>query len=427
MTAVGIRQTAGDQRPKTFASIWFATCARRIAMTLVALVVAATEAFAQGLPSEPISVANGRLVFGAEVTATIGPLDPGFFNYTDYEYSALRNVRIGVSTEIRATDAVQVLGEVRLDHGRVFEAYGLFVRIRPWAKRRLDVQAGLIPPTFGALSRTAYATDNLLIGRPLAHQYLLSLRPDTLPANTDDLLRMRGRGWLSNFPIGNLEPAPGVPMVNTSHWDTGVQVHGVKGPIEWTGALTLGSLSAPRLKENNDGRQIAGRVVARPSPAFQLGVSGARGGWLDRSVDRELPAGLSTKDARQQAIGADAEYSAGPILIRSEVIRSTWTLPSVAAPRLDRPLVATSSLIEGRYKVRPGVYVAARGERLDFSSIMGTTRRDTWEAPIWRVEGGAGWSLTRNITLKGAWQRNRRRGGRVLSDTFVSGQLLYWF
>lgn len=397
------------------------------ALLIVVCALVATRAFAQGLPSEPISVANGRLVFGAEVTATIGPLDPGFFNYTDYEYSALRNVRVGVSTEIRATDAVQVLGEVRLDHGRVFEAYGLFVRIRPWSKRRLDIQAGLIPPTFGALSRTAYATDNLLIGRPLAHQYLLSLRPDTVPANADDLLRMRGRGWLSNFPIGDLAAAPGVPMVNTSHWDTGVQLHGVKGLIEWTGALTLGSLSAPRLQENNGGRQIAGRVVVRPSAAFQLGVSGARAGWLDRAVDRALPAGLSTKDARQQAIGADAEYSRGPVLLRSEVIRSTWTLPSIAAPRIDRPLVATASLLEGRYKLMPGLYVAARGERIDFSSITGSTRRDAWEAPIWRVEGGAGCSVTRNITLKGAWQRNRRRGGRVQGDTFVSAQLLYWF
>ena len=29
--------------------------------------------------------------------------------------------------------------------------------------------------------------------------------------------------------------------------------------------------------------------------------------------------------------------------------------------------------------------------------------------------------------LKGAWQRNRRDGGRVRRDTLVTAQVLYWF
>ena len=139
------------------------------------------DATAQVLPEAPISVAGGHLVFGAEVSATFAPDDPGFFNYTSYEFSALRNLRLSASTEIRATDRVQVLGEVRLDQGRVLEAYGLFVRLRPWPARRFDIQAGRVPPTFGAMSRTAYGSSNLLIGQPLAYQYLTSIRPDALP------------------------------------------------------------------------------------------------------------------------------------------------------------------------------------------------------------------------------------------------------
>ena len=203
------------------------------------------DATAQVLPEAPISVAGGHLVFGAEVSATFAPDDPGFFNYTSYEFSALRNLRLSASTEIRATDRVQVLGEVRLDQGRVLEAYGLFVRLRPWPARRFDIQAGRVPPTFGAMSRTAYGSSNLLIGQPLAYQYLTSIRPDALPGPPDDLLRMRGRGWLSRFPVGNNVDGPGLPLVNTSRWDTGVQLHGIAGMLEWTGALTAGSLSDP--------------------------------------------------------------------------------------------------------------------------------------------------------------------------------------
>lgn len=384
-------------------------------------------AAAQVLPEKPISLAGGHVVFGAEVTATFGPDDPGFFNYTSYEFNALRNFRIGVSAEVRANDRLQVLGEVRLDQGNEFDAYGLFVRLRPFPSRRFDIQAGRIPPTFGAMSRTAYGSSNLLIGQPLAYQYLTSIRADALPATTDDLLRMRGRGWLSNFPIGNTAAAPGLPLVNTSRWDTGVQAHGVTGMIDWTGSITAGSLSDPRFRDNNGGRQFAGRAVARPSAAIAIGVSASRGEWLNRSLDDELRGAASTDRSRQIAFGGDAEFSAGPFLVRGEAIRSTWRLPVFGDLHLDEPLVAISSLLEGRYKLAPGLYVAMRGERLDFSRIRGSRGTAGWDAQTWRFETGLGYSLTRNLVIKGTWQRNGRDGGRVRQDTLVAGQVMYWF
>jgi hypothetical protein len=108
-------------------------------------------------------------VFGAEVSATFAPDDPGFFNYTSYEFSALRNLRLSASTEIRATDRVQVLGEVRLDQGRVLEAYGLFVRLRPWPARRFDIQAAACRPPSARCRgpRTAAATSSSASRSPI--------------------------------------------------------------------------------------------------------------------------------------------------------------------------------------------------------------------------------------------------------------------
>ncbi len=275
------------------------------------LAFAAEIATAQVLPEEPISLAGGHVVLGAEFTATFAPEDPGFFNYTSYEFSALRNLRLGVSAEVRANDHLQLLGEVRLDQGRVLEAYGLFVRFRPWPARRFDIQAGRIPPTFGAMSRTSYGSSNILIGQPLAYQYLMSIRPDALPATNDDLLRMRGRGWLSSFPIGNRAEAPGLPIVNTSRWDTGVQLHGVTGAFEWTGAITAGSLSDPRFRDNNAGRQYAGRLVARPTLALALGVSASRGAWLNRHIDDAIVGA-----GRRRPIAADRVWRRRRVLRR---------------------------------------------------------------------------------------------------------------
>ena len=400
----------------------------RVGGLLLGVLIASTgPARAQLLPEEPISLAGGHVVLGGEVTATFGPDDPGFFNYTTYEFSALRNFRMSMSAEVRANNHMQVLAEVRLDQLRVLEAYGLFLRIRPWPARRFDIQAGRIPPTFGAMTRTSYASDNFLIGQPLAYQYLTSLRPDAVPATNDDLLRMRGRGWLSSFPIGNSEPAPGLPLVNTSRWDTGVGVHGVTGIIEWTGAVTAGSLSDPRLRDNNGGRQVAGRVVARPVAAIELGVSASRGAWLNRAIDQERVAAESSDRSRQVAFGADAEYSAGPVLVRGEVIRSTWRMPAVPTLALAEPLAAMSTLVEGRYRFAPGVYVAARGDWLRFSDVTGDRGINTWDADVMRTEVGVGYSITRNIQLKGSWQHNVRDGGRVRKDALFAGQVLYWF
>lgn len=390
-------------------------------------IVFAEPAAAQLLPEQPLSIAGGRVVIGAEITGTFAPDDPGFYNYTSYEFSALRNFRLGVSAELRANDYVQVLGEVRLDQGHLFEAYGLFVRVRPWPRRRFDLQAGRIPPTFGAMTRSAYGSGNILIGQPLAYQYLASIRPDALPSNSDDLLRMRGRGWLSNFPVGNAAAGPGLPMVNTSRWDTGVQAHGVFSLFEWTGAVSTGSLSDPRVRDNNSGRQLAGRLVARPHASMVLGASASRGAWLSRTLETEVPSAADVPHARQVAFGGDAEYSAGRVLVRGEVIRSTWDMPRVTTPAIGDALVATSVLVEGRYKVMPGFYLAARGDRIDYSEILGSRLRNTWDADTWRLEAGAGYSVTRNIMLKGAWQRNRRDGGRVRHDDLVAAQVLYWF
>jgi hypothetical protein len=384
-------------------------------------------AVAQGLPTEPISLANGKLVLGGEATATIAPEDLGYFNYSDYGYDSLRSFRFAVSAKFTASDRVQVLADLRMERGEAFGTSAVYLRFRPWPSRQFDIQAGRVPPTFGATTRVVYGSDNVVIGRPLAYQYLLSLHRDAIPATVDELLTMRGRGWLSNFKVGNPALDAGLPIVNTAHWDTGVQVHGAYRIVDLTGSVTLGSLSAPRVNDDNNARQYAARVVVQPSTGFKLGISGSNGGWLSRSLEKEVPGGGSSGGRRQCAVGGDAEYSVSRILVRGEVIRSMWSLPFVSPASVNRPLVATSKLIETRLRVMPGLSFALRAERLDFNTLMGATRTDTWEAATARLEAGIDFSVTRNIGLRTSWQRDRRNGGRVQADTLVSGQVVYWF
>jgi len=396
-------------------------------VTFVLCLALAGTARAQSLPSEPISVGNGRFVFGGEFFVTYGSEDPGFFNYNDYEYNALRNVRAAVSTEVRISRHVQALGEARLEHGDEFSAYALFVRLKPWAERRFDVQLGRVPPTFGAFTKTIYAYNNIVIGQPLAYQYLLSLRSDSVPGTADDLLRMRGRGWLSEFPVGNPARAAGLPIVNTARYDTGVQVHGVVGLVEWTGAVTAGSLSDPRTGDNNGRPQYAGRVVAHALPGLHFGVSGARGPWLDESLDEPLTGTGAARDYTQTAVGVDVEASHGPWVARGEWLRSSWSLPELGPPAIADPVLADSLIAEARYRLRPGLSLAVRGDGLLFSDVAGAGGVSPWEANVGRFEAAITASVIRNIMAKFAWQRNWREGGRVRHDTLIAGQLVYWF
>src|SRR5581483_9774565 len=140
------------------------------------------------------------------------------------------------------------------------------------------------------------------------------------------------------------------------------------------------------------------------------------------------PAADRSGSFTQSALGADVEYSRRHYLLRNETILSDWTLPIVGTPDIRLPLRATSTLVEGRYKLRPGLYIAARADRLGFTDVTGTDgRTSTWEAPVSRLEAGLGYSLRRNVQLKGSVQHDERDGGRVHRATIVAGQLLYWF
>src|SRR5260370_4873498 len=150
---------------------------------LLAWLGLASPLLAQTLPSEPIALAGGRVTVGGDISASFGSQDPGFFNYTDYEHSALRLLRIDVSAAAKAGPHFSVLGEIRTENVGPVRAYALYARIRPWTRRDFDIQVGRIPPTFGAFARRTYANDNALVGYPLAYQYLTSLRPDARPSS----------------------------------------------------------------------------------------------------------------------------------------------------------------------------------------------------------------------------------------------------
>jgi hypothetical protein len=404
--------------------------ARAALAVLAAIAGPAGTAGAQVLPSTPISIDDGRIVIGGEASASIAPRDNGYFNYTDYDQNALRLLRLSLAAEWRVSGRVWILGDIRTENWNGVRPYGLYVRIRPWAGRSVDVQAGRIPPAFGAFAHRTYGSDNPLIGYPLAYQYLTALRPDAVPTSAADLAAMRGRGWYLTYPVGAPGGAHGVPLISAFRWDTGVQVRVGDGAVQLAGAVTNGTLSNPRTRDDNAGKQVSGRLLLRPVVGLEVGVSAARGAFLGRTATAALPEPQQSAAYAQQAIGADAEYSRDHWLVRGEAIVASWRLPVIAPPPIGDPLRALAVSIEGRYKVRPAWFLAVRADRLTFSSIAPAGpggARVGWDAPVSRVEVGAGCYLRRNVVGKLAYQHNWRDARRSVTRGFAAAQILYWF
>jgi hypothetical protein len=404
-----------------------------IRSTVVLVFLFAGAAMPAGLAraSDAGAPAPKRLTFGAEVMASIATDDPGYFNDTSYGQSAMRLARVRVDAALRLGGRAALLAEGRADNGEGLTVAALYLRLRPLPDRPFDIQVGRIPPVFGASGRRSYGADNPLIGSPLAYQYLTSLRADSLPASADDLLAMRGRGWRTRYSIGSSVWDRGLPVIAGDRWDTGVEVRIGREPVSLAAAVSQGTLSDPRVRDDNAGKQISGRLEVRPSLGLIVGASASRGEYLSRDAGRSLPADHHRDSYRQQGFGVDMEYSRGYWVFRSETVLSRWAIPQVQHPLLTDTLAAWGTFLEARYKIRPGLFTALRVDHLDFSRISGTLfegRPTTWDAPVSRVEAGAGYSVRRNLLVKVAVQRNWRTGVTIGARESVAGaQALLWF
>lgn len=105
-------------------------------------------------------------------------------------------------------------------------------------------------------------------------------------------------------------------------------------------------------------------------------------------------------------------------------------MPRIDAPFVDGSLRAWSTFLEARVKLSPRWYVAARGDHLGFSTIDAGPDdggRQSWDAPVTRVEIGGGYSVQRNVRLKLAWQYDWRDAGLTRRRGALATQVVYWF
>jgi hypothetical protein len=368
------------------------------------------------------------------------PDDDGQFNYTDYERSALQLLRLGLTASFRPIDRIALVTELRAEgdtNGGPWTAlpFAAYVRIRPWKDRPFDIQAGRIPPVFGAAGRRIYSNDNVLIGYPLAWQYLTVLRTDAVPSSADELIYARSAGWRPWYSVGTPGYAHGVPLTTAFRYDTGVEarVGAEHQRVSFAAAVTAGTLSSPGARTTNGGPQFSTRLALRPATGLIVAASFADGRFLAEHIAIPLPASgsgygyttapLTAGRYHQQTWGADGEYSLGHFLVRAELVTARWRLPAIGATPIDEPLRSTAFSVEGRYRLFPGVTAAARIDHQSFNMLRGSHEELPWDAPVTRVEGGVAWSghAKSHRPGIGAAQRSVARRGSLVHATRAAG------
>jgi hypothetical protein len=358
--------------------------------------------------------------YGGEVVANFAPVDPGYFNQTDYGDDSLRLLRLNLTLELKASETLSLLAEIRSDNLDAPKPYALYARFRPWRDRAFAIQAGRVPPVFGAFLRRRYEYDNPLIGYPLPYQYPTVLRPDSAPANLDQLLFYRGYGARVRYPLGDESVASGLSQLSPIRWDTGVSANLGGDAIEFAFAVTQGTISDPRVDDDNDGKQLAARLGWRPAIGWDVGMSASRGDYVSDEVKALLEGNRSSD---QTALGVDAELARGSWILRGEAIWCSWDAPTLSTG----PLATLGFLAEGRYKAAPGLFFAARISGSRFESISTPEGPVTWDSPVTRFEGGVGYTFHRNVMGKLALQYNTRDATRVSSRWIPAVQILLWF
>ncbi len=402
-----------------------------LALSAVAWLASTGTGAAQWLPATPVTWLGGRLVVSGDASVSMSTSDHRtYFNYGDYQYNMMRLARLGLGVTLRLGTRVSAATDVRAEgavDGGSWRVYPttLFLQVRPIAGASFAVAGGIVLPAFGAFLQRRYGADNLLIGYPLAYQDTTAVRADALPATADEVMRNRARGWSPHYSIGEQYAASGLPTVSTTGWSPGVAVSGGTGRLTGRLAVTRGGMAAPGSEE---GRwEVSGRAELRPVTGLVVGLSAARGAFIAEELSAVIETATANRDPRETAFGADVEYSWGYWLVRAEAIVSSRTFPAFSAPYLRDPLATLAVESEIRYKIRPGLYAAARVGHLAFSSIQGTAATASWDAGVSRLETGLGYSLTRNLLVKAVYQYNSRDSVRRPSLHLGAVQLLVKF
>ncbi len=334
------------------------------------------------------------------------PSGKDYSNKTFAGFSNFDLLRLRLFFDAALADDKVVFTQILFDNKRV-TLYGAYIRFTNILDRNLNLNLGLIPNPFGTFGPRTYADKNPLIGTPLVYNYHTAFSLIKSLDSVDALRAIRGQGY-ANY---------GLPILYDFCWNSGLEIYGNKGNIDWSLGALSGSVSAPTLSIKKDIPQFMGRLGFYFTPEFSLHLSGFTGPYISQYPERDDS--LEVNDFLNSGGGFSIHYRGAYLDIYSEIFGTQWEQPYYET------LSAASGYLEIKYKFIPQWYLAARGGAIRFSTIDfgGNQGTESWDYPLDRYEFGVGYHIDRRMVVKLVIQDTRSSVAEELNDTIVAIQI----
>lgn len=369
-------------------------------LLLLSLVVLAT---APGAFSTEIQV-SGLINF---VARDINQND--FSNETFRGFSNFHTSRTRIFFDASVDRSTSAFVQLLVDNANV-SLYAAYVRFERLAGNYVNLHVGLIPTTVGSFSERTYSNVNPLIGTPLLYNFHSSF----VPTSRNPILSID-----SLFAGRSVRPRFGAPILYDACWNSGVDLFGYWGKLNYSIAALAGSLSKPTQQQLKNMPQITTRISYLFDPGFQFGVSAYYGPYLLESmIPDSVPTGSSLNDYVATGAGYDLYFARNLLEVHSEFFYNVWEYPVLP------DLKATSGYFEAKYKFSPGWYAAGRlGWFIPGKVTLSDGTKERWDYLVTRYEAGVGYWFSRNVLGKVVAQINRFEDGGHLDSDVIAFQL----
>ena len=287
--------------------------------------------------------------------------------------------------------------QVLIDNADVFQLYAAYARFQNLSGPKLNLQLGLIPSTIGSFAPRTYSDKNPLVGVPLLYNFHTALVPRSLGSS----------GTLAELSAAkDTRSRGGLPVIYDACWNTGIEIYGSAGNLDYSFGMLSGSVSKPTVEQSKDMPQFTSHLVYNFGPGFKFGASAYYGPYLFDDIfgegDMLDNASFKSSDYINAGVGYELYFAKRYLEIYSEAFYSTWEYPGL--PDLD----LISGYFEFKYKFRPRWYVAGRfglSEPGEIETAPGINEK--WDYALRRYEFGLGYKALRKMTIKLVTQINR--------------------
>ena len=341
-----------------------------------------------------------------------------YTNLTFRGHSNFHTVRTRVIFNAYVNDYISINAQLLSDNSSspyVFSAYA------HWSHPTLtylNLNVGIIPIPVGLFGANTYSDKNPVIGVPLIYVHHTNINIYDPQITNSELLSQRGKG----FNLGGYggQGVSGIPFLYDACWNSGVNLFGSYGPLDYSLAALFGSLSRPLIQIEDRIPQITAQVAVTPVAGIRAGLLGGWGPYLALIAEEDFPLGKDVNDYKQILGGVLSEISYGHFDSQGEFIVSAYEHPFLGY------LKGNGFYTLLKYKILTGVYAAVRWEQMNFGKIEDETNpgsRHTWDYNVRRAEAAIGYYLDRNVLLKLDTQINRFPGQSSLNDDIYALQL----